>query len=241
MIRKGLIGSIPMMLLIIAFSALGWFLAPAGEPIPVHWNAAGEVNRSGGPGEAFLTIPAVALGLILVFAVAPKIDPRGRNLERSQALWLTGWIGGLAILAVAQGAITLTAIGLIDAGTPTFPRIIGSAVALFIAVIGNVLGKARPNWFGGIRTPWTLSSDRSWDVTHRWAGRLFMLAGLLSVPALWLTAVNVGWIVMAVMIGLAVLISFVVSYWVWRNDPERETFSVDDEQKPSSGHSGPKA
>jgi regulatory protein YycH of two-component signal transduction system YycFG len=56
-----------------------------------------------------------------------------------------------------------------------------------------------------------------------------------------LTAVNVGWIVMAVMIGLAVLISFVVSYWVWRNDPERETFSVDDEQKPSSGHSGPKA
>jgi uncharacterized membrane protein len=227
MIRKGLIGSIPLMVLIIAFSALGWFMAPEGQPIPVHWNAAGEVNRTGGPGEAFLVIPAVALGLVLVFAVAPTIDPRGRNLQRSSALWLTGWIGGLAILAVAQGAITLTAIGVIDAGTPTFGRIIGSAVAVFIAVIGNVLGKARPNWFGGIRTPWTLSSDRSWDVTHRWAGRLFMLAGLLSIPALWLAPVDTGWIIMASFIGIAVLIPFVISYFVWRNDSRRETFSAD--------------
>ena len=101
-------------------------------------------------------------------------------------------------------------------------------MALFIAVIGNVLGKARPNWFGGIRTPWTLSSDRSWDVTHRWAGRLFMLAGLASVPILWLTPVDTGWILMAVAIGVAALAPVVLSYFVWRNDAQRETFSASD-------------
>lgn len=188
MIRKGLIASISLMLLITALAALGWFMVPEGEAIPVHWNTAGEVNRTGGPVEAFLAIPGLALGLILVFAIAPKIDPRGRNLERSQALWLTAWLGGLAILAVAQAAITLAAIGVISAGTPTFGRIIGSAVALYIAAIGNVLGNARPNWFGGIRTPWSLSSDRSWDVTHRWAGRLFMIAGAAWATQPWLFA-----------------------------------------------------
>lgn len=232
MIRKGLIGSIPLLVLIAAFAVAGWVMVPQDQAIPVHWNAAGEVDRTGGHVEAFLLIPAIAVVLTLVFSVAPYIDPRGRNLQRSRPLWLAGWFGSLLILAVAQGVITFSAIGWIDDGTATMPKIIGSAVAVFIVVIGNLLGKARPNWFAGIRTPWTLSSDRSWDVTHRWGARLFMAAGLISLPALWILDGEISWIVMVVALSLAVIVSIALSYVVWRKDPERELYSAQRRQDP---------
>lgn len=226
MIRKGLIGSIPLLILIGALGAAGWFMVPAGEAVAVHWGAGGEVNRTGGRLEAFAFIPALALGLTLIFVVAPYIDPRGRNLERSSALWLTAWLGTLVVLAIAQGVITFSALGLIEAGSATMPRIIASLVAVFITVIGNFLSKARPNWFAGIRTPWTLSSDRSWDVTHRWAARLFIAAGLVSLAAVWLTDKDTGWIVMLSAVMFAALFPVVLSYFVWRADPERERYSA---------------
>lgn len=227
MVRKGLLYSIPLLLLIAALAAAGWVLTPAGEPIPLHWSASGEVNRSGGHVEAFLAIPGLAALLTLIFAFAPFIDPRGRNLQRSQPLWLTAWLGSLALLVISQGIITLSAVGLIDAGGATVPRAIGSFVAVFFIIVGNVLGKARPNWFAGIRTPWSLSSDRSWDITHRWAARLFFAAGLVSLAAIWLLDGQAGWIVMLATISIAALVPVVISYIIWRRDPRPETYSAD--------------
>jgi uncharacterized membrane protein len=227
MVRKGLLFSIPLLLLVAAFSVMGWIMVPQGQEIPVHWSASGDVNRTAGHVEAFLLTPGIALLLTLVFAVAPSIDPRGRNLQRSQPLWLAAWLGSLLILAVAQGVISLSAIGVIDAGTALMPKLIGSVVAAFFMVIGNLLGKARPNWFAGIRTPWSLSSDRSWDVTHRWAGRLFMAAGLASLVAIWSLHEPYAWIAMLAAILIATLASIVLSYLVWKKDPERETYSAD--------------
>lgn len=227
MVRKGLLFSIPLLAVIALLGLVGWLMTPEGQAIAVHWNAAGEVNRTAGPIEAFLVIPGIALVLIVIFAIAPAIDPRGRNLQRSKPLWLVAWLGSLFILAIAQGVITLSAIGLLEMSGATMPRLIGSVVAVFIMVIGNALGKARPNWFAGIRTPWSLSSDRSWDVTHRWAARLFTIAGLISLPALWLGRGHSGWIVMTVAVAIAALVPMVLSYLVWRGDPERETYSAD--------------
>ncbi len=227
MVRKGLLFSIPLFVAIALLGLAGWLMTPEGQAIAVHWNMAGEVDRTAGPIEAFLAIPGTALVLIAIFAIAPAIDPRGRNLQRSKPLWLAGWLGSLFILAIAQGVITLSAVGLVEMSGSTMPRLIGSVVAVFIMVIGNALGKARPNWFAGIRTPWSLSSDRSWDVTHRWGARLFMAAGLISLPALWITEGQTAWIVMAAAVASAALVSTVLSYLVWRKDPERETYSAD--------------
>jgi uncharacterized membrane protein len=76
----------------------------------------------------------------------------------------------------------------------------------------------------GIRTPWTLTSDRSWARTHRLGGRLFVLEGLILVVAGLLGIggpVQVGLIIagVAIIVGVA----FVYSYIVWRDDPERRT------------------
>ena len=59
-------------------------------------------------------------------------------------------------------------------------RAVGGGVCLLIAVMGNVMGKVRRNFFIGIKTPWTLASERVWNATHRFAAKTFMVGGLLG-------------------------------------------------------------
>ena len=91
---------------------------------------------------------------------------------------------------------------------------------LFI-VLGNFLGKIRPNWFVGVRTPWTLSSKLSWDKTHRLAGWLFMLMGVLFFPVRAVSKRRGSLIAMLVIDALCVVWMIVYSYLVYRNDPQR--------------------
>ena len=228
MIARGLMISAAAIAGMAALSAWGWMTTPADMQIPVHWSATGEVNRYGSRLEAFATMPVVAAVISLLLAFAPKIDPRGRNLARSGPLLITVWMGTLALLVVAHLAMVLSATGIFAPESPILPRIILVAVALFLVVLGNLLGKARPNWFVGVRTPWTLSSDRSWDVTHRWAGRGFVLTGLAGGAAILLAPVQIGLIVFFSLLGVTAIGAIILSFLAWRSDPDRETYNETD-------------
>ena len=100
------------------------------------------------------------------------------------------------------------------------PRFIGLAVGAMFFVMGNVLGKLRPNWFFGVRTPWTLSSKLSWNKTHRLAGWVFVLGGLLLMAAGLVGTPTAMGIAFAVLMA-GVLGAVTYSYFVWRSDPDR--------------------
>ena len=84
----------------------------------------------------------------------------------------------------------------------------------------SVLGKVRPNWFVGIRTPWTLSSTCSWDKTHRLGGRLFLACGIATLVC-GLVRPTRGVFVMLGTILPSTLVLVAYSYLVWRGDPDR--------------------
>jgi uncharacterized membrane protein len=93
-------------------------------------------------------------------------------------------------------------------------------VGVLMLGIGAVLGKIRPNWFVGIRTPWTMSSKQAWVKTHRLGGFMFIALGLLFivtglVDVRWSSYLTIGGILTVVVILTA------YSYWVWRSDPEK--------------------
>jgi uncharacterized membrane protein len=96
---------------------------------------------------------------------------------------------------------------------PLSPRPILVGVGFLIAVVGNFLGKMTRNFFAGIRTPWTLASEEVWHRTHRLAGKLFVLAGLVVAVAG--VAGVPGWPLLAVP-GVAALIAVVYSYVVYK-------------------------
>ena len=228
MIVRGLVISAIVVAAMAALSAWGWLVTPADAEIPVHWSATGEVNRYGSRLEAFLSVPAMTVFLSLVLAVAPKIDPRGRNLAKSSGLLMTVWMGALGLLFLAHLVLVLSATGTLDPEGLLMPRLIMLAVAAFMVVLGNLLGKARPNWFVGVRTPWTLSSDRSWDITHRWAGRGFVMTGLAGGVAILLTPVEIGLGIFFALLAVTGVGSILLSYLAWRDDANRETYSETD-------------
>ncbi len=195
----------------IVFTAVVYNQLP--DQIPTHWNIRGEVDGWSSRARGAFMLPAMAVGIWLLMRFLPKIDPRRQNYERFRGSYdfvANAVVGFLALLQVVVLGAAL--------GWPIDPgRIVAGGVGVLFIIIGNLLPRARPTWFFGIRTPWTLSNDRVWERTHRLGGYLFALAGLLFVGA----ALFPGVVPMAavpVAVFAVVAITFVYSIVAWRQE-----------------------
>ncbi|WP_323760836.1 SdpI family protein [Maricaulis sp.] len=227
--KRDLIASALLILPALALAGFGWMGTDTTTQIPVHWGLDGQPDRHGGRVEAFLLLPAIMIVLTGVFAILPLVDPRGRNLQRSRVVLDTVRLGVLTLLLFVQGILVSLGLNWIGPDEVTFvPTLILSAVGALYVLLGNVLGKARPNWFVGIRTRWTLSSDLSWDKTHRLTGRLMVAGGLVLLAGVWaLPPERQIWLVLVSALTPAA-IGIVYSFLVWRSDPTRQTLTPDD-------------
>ena len=100
-------------------------------------------------------------------------------------------------------------------------RVVPVGVGALFILFGAVLGKVRPNWFVGIRTPWTISSKTSWVRTHRLGGWLFMALGVLFAVTGVFKLGRFGFVTVGAVIAVVVIL-FAYSYFVWRADPEKQ-------------------
>ena len=98
---------------------------------------------------------------------------------------------------------------------------IAIAVGALFVLLGNFMGKSRANWFAGFRTPWTLSSDYSWQKTHRMTGWMFVLTGVTTILAAILSTPLAAFLAMIVGTVGTIVLGAVLSYVFWKNDPER--------------------
>ncbi|HEX5828830.1 MAG TPA: SdpI family protein [Candidatus Limnocylindrales bacterium] len=196
-----------------------WGFARVGldAPAPIHWGPTGEVDGYAPAWVAFLMTPVLTALIVALLAVVPRIEPRRENLRRSGDAYRTFSIALVLLMVVVHVGIVATGV----TGSFPMPLVLGIGIGLLFAVMGNVLTTVRPNFMFGVRTPWTLASDRSWDHTHRVVGRLFVLTGIAMV-VLSLTGemlVVIG--VMLAAIALIVVGGTWYSYRVWRDDPDR--------------------
>ncbi len=180
-------------------------------PNPVHWNAYGQVDRYGGRFEGVLLMPLVAVGVYCLLMFIPRIDPGRDNYEQFAQAYAALRLAIVLFLAAVYGLMQAASRGY----SLSMAADVGNVgLGALLVVVGNLLAKVRPNWFIGLRTPWTLSSKTAWDKTHRLAAWLFVIAGLLVIADL---AVPLPWRVVP-MIALpagAAIIATVYSYLVW--------------------------
>lgn len=205
-------------LLVIAamFAVAAWAWPHVPERMPVHWNIRGEVDRWGNKFEGLLLLPIITLGIYFLLLLVPLVDPGRVNYRNFMRAFNAIRISIVLFMAVIYGVMVLAALGLrVDMSTAVL-----LAMGVLFVILGNFLGKIRPNWFLGVRTPWTLSSKLSWDKTHRLAGWLFMLMGVLFVV---LAYMQTKWMLIAVLAidALCLVWMIVYSYLVYRHDPQR--------------------
>ena len=210
-------------IVVAAMTVLGvwaWFQLPADAQIPIHWGVDGQPNGYAPKTVGLFLLPLITVGVAAVFWAIPVIEPRRANILKSATAYQAIWVGTVLLLAAIDLVTTAAALG----ATFDITLVVFVAVGMLFIVIGNYLPKVRPNYMVGIRTPWTLTSDLSWDRTHRIGGRLFVLEGIVFI-VLGLVRPAQGMFV-AVLIGgivLMLVVLFAYSYWVWKTDPGRRT------------------
>jgi uncharacterized membrane protein len=186
------------------------------ERVPTHWNLRGEIDAYGSRLVPTLLMPVALLLVWGLMRVLPSIDPRRRNFEKMQGAYETIVNGALTLLAAMHVVILAMTMGMPIDITRIMPVMIGF---LFI-VMGNVMPRARPNFWFGIRTPWTLSNDRVWERTHRVGGYVMVCAGLLMVACGFFPSV-VAAIASFVVLGVSVAATIVYSFVAWKQETSK--------------------
>ncbi|HII75581.1 MAG TPA: SdpI family protein [Methanolinea sp.] len=169
------LGVVAVVVLTLAITAIVYPALP--DQVPSHWNAAGEVDGYLPRLWGAAIVPLIMIPLTALFFLIPRIDPLRENYRKFQPYY-EGFILVFALFfAIIQVQILLWGIGIEISPNIVIPPLFG---ALFI-YIGFLLDHAEPNWFVGIRTPWTMSSEKVWKKTHAMGGRLFKIAGIVSI------------------------------------------------------------
>ncbi|MCA8901852.1 MAG: SdpI family protein [Hyphomonas sp.] len=226
-IRIGLAWSAFVVAAMIAMILYAGAHIPDAAEVGTHFGPDGGADQFGDRGRALgllWILPGVATCMALILAVAPLVDPRKRNIEVGRQAYLVTWLGVMTLQGVVMAGIVVSMIRSVEGAYegPEIVRMIIAGMALLFIVMGNYMPKTRSSYIFGLRTPWTLSSDIAWEKTHRLAGRLFIIAGLLGLAGallfngIWL-ALQLPACVMA-----AVFASAIYSYFAWRTAPDRE-------------------
>ena len=194
--------------------ALSIWAYPSLPPtVATHFNLRGTPDGFSSRFVAVAIGPLVIVGMTLLFNVLPKFDPRRENYAKFLS---TYWLFANAVIAfmlIIHGIVIATGLGYsvrIDRLMPLF-------IGLLLVVIGNYLTRVEPNWFVGIRTPWTLSSDTVWRKTHRTGGGLMVLGGLMVATAAFLPHAMLLPLLVAALV-VAAVIPVVLSYVLWKRE-----------------------
>jgi uncharacterized membrane protein len=171
---------IAILLVAIAAGATAWLYASLPERIPTHWNIRGEVDGYGGKWTLFL-FPATMAGMLVLFYFLPALSPKHFEVDTSRSTYLYIMVLCTGLFGYMHG-VMLYVIHQSVAKEPTVDlgRAFIAGMFLFFALLGNVIGKVRKNFYIGIRVPWTLASDRVWNDTHRLAAWVWVAAGVIG-------------------------------------------------------------
>jgi len=205
-------------LLIIVITLAGlllWNSFP--DQMASHWNEQDQVDGYMSKFWGVFMVPLLMAGLTLLFLAIPHIDPLKKNIADFRGVFNIFIVLFNVFMAFIH-ALTLAW----NLGHTGFRMgvVMLPAMGLLFIFIGLLIRKAKRNFFIGIRTPWTLSSDRVWDETHRLGSKLFIAAGVVTFIGILFP--DQAFILLMVSVIAASLISVLYSYLVWRREATGE-------------------
>lgn len=202
--------SITLIAIAVLAGLLLWNRLP--DPMPGHWNAAGEIDGYISKFWGVFLVPIISIALTGLFLIIPRIDPLKANIAQFRAAFNWFIVVFMAYMLYVY-ALTLVA----ALGTPfNMTLMLLPAVGLLFIGMGYLMSGAKRNFFIGIRTPWTLSSDTVWDKTHKLGSRLFMLGGVVTILCAFLGESGI-WIMLVAMLG-ASFVPIVYSYVLYQRE-----------------------
>lgn len=184
------------------------------EQMASHWNANDEVDGTMPRFWGVFLMPIVTLGMFALFIFIPNMDPLKANIVEFRETFNLFIVFFVTFMLYVHILTLIWSLGYnnFKMSTALLP-----IIGLMFIFIGYMLRKARRNFFIGIRTPWTLSSDTVWSKTHQLGSILFMLSGVFAMIGGFFGGMLAFWLMFVPLIG-STLFLVVYSYVLYRNE-----------------------
>jgi uncharacterized membrane protein len=198
-------------IVLIPFVYLAFLWNTLPEKVPTHWNYKGEIDRWGDKysliGLLFL-LPVLTYLLLLII---PKIDPKKRIDLMGGKYYQIKFI-----IVLLMSLLSLFILYLTKNQSISNPNLIFALIGILIVVMGNYFKVIQPNYFLGIRTPWTLENKEVWKSTHTFASKLWFIGGLLIIIGGIILPDEFFLVVFLSIIALIVIVPMVYSYFKFK-------------------------
>lgn len=204
-INKEFLMTALMIALPMVIGAIFWNQLP--EKIPTHFGIDGQADGYSSKLFTLFAFPALFLLFQIICLASFEKESVKVNIPAKMRRFYTWLIPVLSL--IIQGSIYANALGFIKSG----PTLVTTFLAIVFIVIGNYLPKIQRNATVGIRIPWTLSDDKNWYKTHRMAGKLWVIGGLIILLESFIQVAlpYVMGVVIAIMIVVPIVYSFIFS------------------------------
>jgi len=182
------------LIIFLSFTLAFYFYSQMPDQMASHWNTKGEVDDHMSKFWGLFLMPLISLGMFLIFIFIPKIDPLKNNIKKFRKYFdwfivlIIAFLFYIYLLSIYWNLGYQFNIGIM----------IIPAISILFYFIGVILKQSKRNWFIGIRTPWTLSSDIVWDKTHQLGSKLFKTSAIIALIgiffnqyALWFTVIPI--------------------------------------------------
>jgi immunity protein, SdpI family len=206
------IWALPLVYLICVYPSLG-------PVLPIHFDLAGKPNGYGSRGTlagVVLLVSGIGLGMALLIRFLPRIDPKNKA-RYSQAIFVRIGYALLLFMSLISAAMIYASVK----RHFVFPeKILYPVLGLFYAYLGNLFNNVKPNYFVGIRTPWTLENEVVWRKTHQLAARIWVAGGILLAMLGWALPESAAQVTIIAAPLVMAIVPVVYSYLLFRQSPK---------------------
>ncbi len=183
------------------------------EQMASHWGMDDQADGTSSKFWGVFFAPIMGAGMFLLFLAIPFIDPLKANIAKFRETFNTFIVLMMVFMAYVHGLTLAWNLGY--TGFRMSAALL-PAIGLLFIFVGFFIQKVKRNFFIGIRTPWTLSSDTVWDETHRIGAQLFKVSGILALIGALFPA-YAFWFLFLPVIG-ASLFSVIYSYTLFQRE-----------------------
>jgi uncharacterized membrane protein len=195
------------------YLALLWKKIP--ETVPMHFDLQGNIDRYGTKQELLYLIIGLTILTTVVYLLVTniyKIDPKkyaAQNKERMQriAFYVAAYLSAVFVMIIYT---------VVHDNSGFMMKFVFIAMGLLLALLGNNMHNIKPNYFAGIRLPWTLENEENWRKTHQFAGRLWFFGGLIFAVLVFLLNDKWAGYIGAALLAVLIIIPVIYSYNLYR-------------------------
>lgn len=201
------------------YLAVIWNKLP--ETIATHFDLNGNADKYGSKNQVLFATIVLTVVAALIYFLLPliyKIDPKKTAVKNKAilqrlaipiALFIT-FINCVLINSSEKGGIFLDI------------RLVFGSIGLMWCIIGNYIHNLKPNYFAGIRLPWTLNSEDNWRKTHLFAGKLWFASGLVLAFVCLFTSKYVSVIAFIIVVLVILIIPCIYSYRLYKKEKQHK-------------------